>query len=414
MRLLSFLCFFALSISAAEQAFRQVLIDTKAGVHQGRFHRSGAEVGTKSKWNWQFHKWPLEGGRQDGADALEMNNGRIRLLVVPTRGLSIMWARSPGTRLQWFSPVMEAVHPKHMDLGKNGGRGWTDGFNEWLVRTGLEFAGEPGKDQVTVAGEAKEVALTLNGRVANTTPTYLEIILEESGRMRMLGKLEEKTFTGGVLELSTELVMELGQFEFKITDEVKNLGAEEQEFQLIYQANYGFPLLDGGTKLEAPISRVFPFNAEAAPAIKVYQEHSKPRIGAVEQIYCMLPLGGKDGMTTAMLVGPKGTNGVAMNYSIEQLPFLTLRKNTRGIDEGFYTALAPGTSLPNARPVERAAGRVPKLKPGESRKFAITYQLLDGEEEVQKTRALIEQLQGEKRPVLDTEPLPAGKPIKAE
>ena len=45
------------------------------------------------------------------------------------------------------SPVKEVVHPSHIDLESRGGLGWLEGFNEWMVRCGLEFAGHPGTDQ---------------------------------------------------------------------------------------------------------------------------------------------------------------------------------------------------------------------------------------------------------------------------
>ena len=53
------------------------------------------------------------------------------------------------------SPVEEIVHPKYIDLESRGGLGWLEGFNEWMVRCGLEFAGHPGEDTTnTGAGEA--------------------------------------------------------------------------------------------------------------------------------------------------------------------------------------------------------------------------------------------------------------------
>ena len=54
------------------------------------------------------------------------------------------------------SPVEEIVHPKYIDLESRGGLGWLEGFNEWMVRCGLEFAGHPGEDTFTTntGGEA--------------------------------------------------------------------------------------------------------------------------------------------------------------------------------------------------------------------------------------------------------------------
>jgi hypothetical protein len=47
-------------------------------------------------------------------------------------------------RLGWDSPVKEVVHPQFINLQSRGGLGWLEGFNEWMVRCGLEWAGHPG------------------------------------------------------------------------------------------------------------------------------------------------------------------------------------------------------------------------------------------------------------------------------
>jgi murein DD-endopeptidase MepM/ murein hydrolase activator NlpD len=48
--------------------------------------------------------------------------------------------------LGWNSPVKEVVHPRLINLQSRGGLGWLEGFNEWMVRCGLENNGHPGVD----------------------------------------------------------------------------------------------------------------------------------------------------------------------------------------------------------------------------------------------------------------------------
>jgi hypothetical protein len=50
---------------------------------------------------------------------------------------------------------------------------------------------------------------------------------------------------------------------------------------------------------------------------------------------------------------------------------VTLWKNLTALEEGYVTGLEPGTGFPYTRRLEREAGRVPKLKPGETRRFGI-------------------------------------------
>ena len=60
---------------------------------------------------------------------------------------------------------------------------------------------------------------------------------------------------------------------------------------------------------------------------------------------------------------------------------------------GYVTGLEPGTGFPYNRSVERAAGRVKKLKPGKERRFSVSYQILKGKGAVEKVAAEIKMLQ---------------------
>ena len=60
-----------------------------------------------------------------------------------------------------------------------------------------------------------------------------------------------------------------------------------------------------------------------------------------------------------------------MGFAVADLPYVTLWKNLTALEEGYVTGLEPGTGFLYTRRLEREAGRVPKLKPGETRRFAI-------------------------------------------
>ncbi|MCA9046925.1 MAG: DUF4432 family protein, partial [Planctomycetaceae bacterium] len=116
----------------------------------------------------------LHGGKQEGVELVTLDNGNLEITVVPTRGMSILKVRQKdGTgewadALGWNSPVKQMVHPSYINLDSRGGLGWLDGFNEWMVRCGLEFAGHPGTDKFTDnTGAESEMELTLHGKVGN-------------------------------------------------------------------------------------------------------------------------------------------------------------------------------------------------------------------------------------------------------
>jgi hypothetical protein len=193
---------------------------------------------------------------------------------------------------------------------------------------------------------------------------------------------------------------------FVIHDSIRNHGAHDQEFQLIYHANYGPSLLEQGSRFVGPIERVAPFNAHAAKSAKSWNEYAPPTNGFIEQVYCLFPLADNSGKTRIMLHNRAADQAISMEYSTKELPWLTLWKNTSAMEEGYVTGLEPGTGFPFNRRVERQAGRVPKLKPGETREFTIVYRVHDTKESVSESRTKIEKIQSSKQTKVDTDPLP--------
>ncbi len=131
-----------------------------------------------------------EGGLQDGVDLIRVDNGALSFYIVPTRGMGIWKGVYKGIPLGWDSPVRDPVHPGFLDLNDRGGLGWLKGFNEWIVRCGLESNGGPCKDMIVDNnGNRSEVALTLHGKVANIPARFVEVRVELSPphRITVLG-----------------------------------------------------------------------------------------------------------------------------------------------------------------------------------------------------------------------------------
>src|SRR5207249_8687639 len=183
----------------------------------------------------------------------------LTFTVVPTRGMSVLKIELGDVRLGWDSPVRAVVHPSLINLQSRGGLGWLEGFNEWMVRCGLEFAGHPGKDKfINNVGDEAEMDLTLHGKIGNTPASEVEVLIDQQPpfRIRIRGRVDERMFYGPKLELWTEISTEIGSSEFRIEDEIKNFGTYEQEFQIIYHANHGPPLLEEGSRFRGPVKRM--------------------------------------------------------------------------------------------------------------------------------------------------------------
>jgi hypothetical protein len=110
-----------------------LLTDSASNLSVKDWRISSEDVGIATDGpKWSVVKRVLAGGRQEGVEVIEMDNGLMKFTVVPTRGFQV-WTASVGRlRLGWDSPVTEIVHPQFVNLAERGGLGWLNGFGEWI------------------------------------------------------------------------------------------------------------------------------------------------------------------------------------------------------------------------------------------------------------------------------------------
>src|SRR5437870_5014081 len=122
------------------------LTDVERDVWLESFAVTAAELKLPREVGWSISKRVLRGGLRDGVDVIEVHNGALGFTIVPTRGMGIWKGNYRGLALGWDSPVRGPVHPKFVNLLDRGGLGWLNGFDEWIVRCGLDSNGAPGDD----------------------------------------------------------------------------------------------------------------------------------------------------------------------------------------------------------------------------------------------------------------------------
>lgn len=390
----------------AAEPFRQTLISSEKNIRVESAEFSGKKLTPKAP-GWSIRKLTLHGGKQEGVDVVVVNNGKMEFTVVPTRGMGVLEAKVGDVRLGWVSPVKEVVHPRHINLLSRGGLGWLEGFNEWMVRCGLESNGGPGPDEfINNVGDKATMDLTLHGKIANIPASEVEIIVSKEApySLTVRGVVHERMFYGPKLELVTEISTDVGSSALRIADTITNRGHVPQEFELLYHANYGRPLLEEGATFLAPVSRVTPMNAHAAESVNDWATYAGPTPAFVEQVYCLRPIADADGRTLIALRNKAGDRAVSMAYSVKELPYLTQWKNTAAEEEGYVTGLEPGVNFPNPRRIERKLGRVPKIAAGASYTAAIDYAIHTDANAVKAVADRIAKLQGDTKPQIDAEP----------
>ena len=393
--------------AAHGQPAREVLISSSKNLNLGTVLFDGKDMTPDCPTPWSVLLKLQRGGKQEGVQLITLDNGKMKIVLIPTRGMGILNVTMGDLKLGWKSPVTEVVHPHNINLQLRGGLGWLEGFNEWLARCGLENTGQAGQDEIiNNVGDKTTVDLTLHGKIANIPASEVEIIAQTTApyRITVRGVMHEKMLFGPKLELVTEVSTEPGSDKFRIEDTIVNKGAQPQEYQILYHYNFGKPLLGEGAKLHVPVQKVTPYNANAARDVKTYNTFAAPKLGYVEQVYLMRPLEDQEGRVNVLLHSAKGNRGVLLKYAKKDLPYLTLWKNTGAEDDGYVIGIEPGSSFPTMRKIERQAGRVPRLAGGASHTMRMDFTMLDSKYWVDQSVLQINEVQKRQAPTINAKP----------
>lgn len=376
----------------------EVLTDVGGNLYLESYSLKPADLGLTGPWS--ISKGRLRGGRRDGVDVIHVDNGRLAFTVVPTRGMGLWRASCRGDRVGWTSPIVDGpVNPAYVQLSHWGNLGWLDGFDELMVRCGLESNGPPFDEDGRT--------YTLHGRIANIPAAYVAIHVDEATQeITVEGRVDEVRYGGAKLRLKTRISTTPNSRSLTVFDEVSNVGDVPGHYQLLYHWNLGPPHLEEGSRFAAPVKWVGPRDPRAAEGIGDYPNYGPPTPGFAEQaFYFELHGEGPTRRTVAMLRNRAGDRGVALRFDIDDLPCFTLWKSAGGLAEGYVTGLEPATGYPNPRPFEQRQGRLVPLGPGGSRVAVTTMQVLGTTEEVAQVEGEIHKLQALGEPIVHPTPV---------
>ncbi len=320
-----------------------VLIDQRHHVYQPHLVLRPHDVGGTAR-GYSVRKSVLSAGLSAGVDVVEVDNGAFRFTVLPNRGMGLWKAWLGALEIGWHSPIQGPVHPAFVPVEEPSGLGWLDGFDELLVRCGLESNGAPEHDPRGV------LRYPLHGRIANLPANYLETSIDdETGEIRLSGEVKEARFLFRNLRLRSTIVTQVGQPGLRIEDEVMNEAGTPAEIQLLYHINIGQPLLGAGSRVVAPLKTLAPRDSRAAAEISTWDLYAPEQAGFAEQVYFTQLAANSAGETQVLLKNAHGSQGLSLRYPVQQLPYFVLWKNTGANVDGYVTGLEPATNLPNQR-----------------------------------------------------------------
>jgi hypothetical protein len=377
-----------------------ILTDVDQDIYHEGIVISPANV-TGKAGGYTITKRTLRGGLREGVDVIEVDNGCLRFVVLPTRGMGVWNAMLGNLWLAWKSPVKGPVHPALVDLNEASGIGWLDGFDEMLVRCGLESNGAP---EFNPNGTLRH---PLHGKIANIPAHKVEVTVDgETGDIAVTGVVDESRLFGNKLRMTSTITTQAGSPSFTVTDVITNPSDEPAELELLYHINFGVPLLNPGSKVVLPVRKVAPRDGMAASGIETWDTYGPESPGTPESCYFFELCGDSAGRTQALLHNAEGNQGVSLKFNQRELPCFTLWKNPQSKLDGYVTGLEPGINFPNRKSFEKEQGRVAVLAPDQSRAFQVTVEAHPDARSVQAARDAVARLQYGVSPQVLTQPDP--------
>jgi hypothetical protein len=319
----------------------------------------------------------LAHGASSGVELLTIRTAKLELSIVPTRGMGIWKARGGDVDFGWRSPVHGPVHPSLVPLDEPTGLGWLSGFDELLVRCGLESNGAPAFD------DRGRLVHPLHGRIANTPAESLVVTIDDDlGIITVTGVMRENRLFFANWTLSSTIRLQVDSDTVEIEDRVTNGADSPRSHQLLYHINVGTPVLGPGARLIAPAKEVVPKTAHAAEGLDQRTSYGPPTPGFAEQVYLMRPAADSEGWAQSILVSPDRRAGLGLRYDTSTLPYFVQWKNTGGMNDGYVTGMEPATNFPNSRTFEASKDRVVTVPPASTVTYRIELSLLHDAERV--------------------------------
>ena len=316
----------------------------------------------------------LDNGLGRGNRIAWINTGTgLRYKVVIDRGMDIADAFYNQHSLAWLSHGGFTAPQPNADRGID----WLKTFGGGLLTTcGLSHVGGPEKDEFGERG--------IHGNIANL-PAEIESIIQPDpvrGKMEMsiTGIIKETKVFGPSLELKRTISGKLGEAFIKIHDEVINRGNTAAPLMVLYHFNFGYPLVNEGTKIlwEGTWK---PRNSEENTKIfkegndfKTCPSPMNDHLGTGEEAVFINPETNEKGQCVCGLYNAEIGLKVEINFDKNQLPHL-INWQHWGRNE-YVTGIEPATNLPIGQAKARANKELTFLKPYETRSFDLEISVL--------------------------------------
>lgn len=316
----------------------------------------------------------IDNGSGRGTRIAWINTGTgLRFKVVIDRAMDIADAFYNEHSLAWLSH--SGINPAQPLSDK--GIDWLRTFGGGLLVTcGLSHVGGPEKDESGERG--------VHGNISNIPAEIISVIQPDplSGNMDMsiTGVMRESQALGTRMELRRTISATLGESSIRIHDEVINRGNTDAAHMLLYHCNFGWPLVDEGSKIvwngqwksrDGNPDKLFKEGNDFHTCPAPLDDHQ----GAGEEVAFIDIETDESGFCKCGLDNPKIGLSLNLKFRKKQLPWLT---NWLHFGKGEYVVgLEPGTNPPIGQSRSRQQNELILLAPGGTRKYELEIEVFN-------------------------------------
>lgn len=300
--------------------------------------------------------------------------------ILVDRAMDLAGMDYHGVPIGWRSPT-GFRHPWLHEVDAEDGLGWMRSFSGMMNTCGLDHimaATEDSSDHYCYPDRAR-VFHNLHGRIS-----YIPARLTGYGErwegdrcfLYAQGEIRQAAMYAENLILERRIEVEVGTDTVIFHDRVRNLGFYETPHALLYHVNLGWPVVDRGTKLVAPIKSTSAVIQDQAATEFGPLEQAEPQPKFYQQVYEHEVIPEPDGTVRSALVNksfqaPSGEIGLALEiaYDSSAMPALFQWQN---LQEGNYVvAMEPATVHGGSRADWIERGELCILGHGEYRDYRL-------------------------------------------
>jgi hypothetical protein len=314
-----------------------------------------------------------------------------------------------GRAIGWHSPT-GFRHPGLHDVEGEQGLGWTRSFSGFLSTCGLDHILGPEEvpaDNYNYVRKAT-VRHTLHGRIGSIPARLMGYGERWEGDRCILwaeGLVVQAALFGETLHLHRRIEADLGGNEIRLTDRVVNAGYALTPHMYFYHINLGYPVIDEGSRLLAPVHDVvWAIHQDDLKKQGVgYQRCPAPQYNFAEQVWEFDMVADGQGGVPVAIVNDRIGMGILVETRKDQLPCTYQWQNFQA---GHYVvAVEPSTHHVKGDLFARERGEMIWLKAGEERRYDARFVVLDGASEITEAE---KRISGIARQPTDDYPKPSG------